>query len=194
MLTYSNYTTALATQLTGNSVFFDSPGAKFANGGNEVPLYAPPIWNQGSSYSHLAESFNSTSSALMTYSISIGETIYNPGPVTLCMFEDMGWAVNETCKIVAISGLTATNSSPTFPGIPIVLTAAVSNGSSVSYQWDFGDGNSDSGRVVSHQYASPGTYTAEVTATNSVNQETAVTTVQVYVVADRIYIPLLTKP
>jgi len=194
MLTYSNYTTALATQLTGNSVFFDSPGAKFANGGNEVPLYAPPIWNQGSSYSHLAESFNSTSSALMTYSISIGETIYNPGPVTLCMFEDMGWAINETCKIVAISGLTATNNSPTFPGIPIVLTAAVSNGSSVSYQWDFGDGNSDSGRVVSHQYASPGTYTAEVTATNSVNQETAVTTVQVYVVADRIYIPLLTKP
>jgi len=61
------------------------------------------------------------------------------------------------------------------------------------YDWDFGDGNIGSGRVVSHQYAAPGTYTATVTATNSVSQETAVTTVQVNIVTDRVYIPLLTK-
>jgi len=194
LLNFSNYSSALASQLTSNSVFFDGPGANFANGGGRVPLYAPSTWKQGSSYSHLAESFNGTPGALMTYSISKGETIYNPGPVTLCMFDDMGWAVNETCQIVAISGLTAANDGPTFPGIPTVLTAAVSNGSNVSYAWDFGDGNNGSGRVVAHPYAAPGNYTAEVTATNSISQETAVTTVQVKVVTDKVHIPLLTKP
>ena len=192
MLAFTNNSTALATQLTGNSVFFDSPGATFANGGR-VPLYSPTTWKQGSSYSHLAESFNNTPNALMTYSISRGETIHNPGPVNLCMFEDMGWIVNESCQVAAINGLTAANDGPTFPGVTILLTAAVSSGNNVSYAWDFGDGNIGSGRVVSHQYAAPGTYTATVTATNSVSQETAVTIVQVNVVTDRVYIPLLTK-
>ncbi len=193
LLAFSNNSTALASQLTSNSVFFDGPGANFANGGSRVPLYAPSTWKQGSSYSHLAESFNSTSNAVMTYSISKGETIYNPGPVTLCMFDDMGWSVNENCEIVAINGLTAANDGPTFPGIATLLTAAVSSGSDVSYAWDFGDGNNGSGRVVSHQYAAPGTYTAEVTATNSISQETAVTTVQVNIASDKVYIPQVTK-
>jgi hypothetical protein len=194
LLAFSNNSAALAGQLTSNSVFFDGPGANFANGGSRAPLYAPSPWKQGSSYSHLAESFNNTSSAVMTYSISKGETIYNPGPVTLCMFEDMGWTVNENCEIVAINGLTAANNGPTFPGIATLLTAAISSGSDVSYAWDFGDGNNGSGRVVSHQYAAPGTYTAEVIATNSVSQETAATIVQVIAVSDRNYIPLVIKP
>lgn len=33
----------------------------------------------------------------------------------------------------------------------------------LSYSWDFGDGKSGSGQTVSHQYASPGLFTVEVT-------------------------------
>jgi PKD repeat protein len=179
LLDYPNNSTNLGDQLTSNNIFFDSPGSNFANGGNRVPLYAPSPWSQGSSYSHLAESFNMTSHGLMTYSISKGETLHNPGSVTLCMFKEMGWTVAESCGSTAISGLTAGNDGPTALGSATQLTASITNGSNVTYDWDFDDGSSASGATVSHQYAAPGSYTAEVTASNSINQETATTIVQV---------------
>ena len=40
-------------------------------------------------------------------------------------------------------------------------------GTSVSYSWSFGDGTTGSGDTVTHAYASAGSYTAVVTATNS---------------------------
>jgi len=179
LLAFSNNSADLANQLTSNSIFFDSPGANFANGGSRVPLYAPSTWQQGSSYSHLAESYNSTPNALMTFSISNGETIHNPGLVTLCMFEDMGWTVNESCNTAAINGLTAANDGPTILGFATQLTASITSGSDVTYEWDFGDESNGSGPVVSHTYSAPGTYTAEVTATNSTSQATATTIVKV---------------
>jgi PKD repeat protein len=184
LISYTNNSTNLAAQLTSNDLFFDSPGGNFANGDSRVPIYAPATWNPGSSYSHLAESFNPTSHALMTYSISWGETIHHPGSVTLCMFMEMGWTVSETCSSspdTAISGLSAENDGPTIFGSATQLGADVTSGSNVTYDWDFGDGTSGSGQSVSHQYAAPGPYTAEVTATNSVNQGTATTSVLVQV-------------
>ncbi len=179
LLSYSNNSTALRNQLTSNNIFFDSTGGNFANGGSRVPIYAPSTWNQGSSYSHLGESFNPTPHALMTYSIAQGETIHNPGSVTLCMFAEMGWTVGQSCGVTAISGLAASNDGPTVLGNSTQLTATISAGSGVTYEWDFGDGGSNTGAVVSHQYASPGIYTAEVTASNSVNSDTATTMVYV---------------
>jgi PKD repeat protein len=41
------------------------------------------------------------------------------------------------------------------------------DGSLVSYQWSFGDGNSGSGPMVSHSYASAGTYTVQLTVTDN---------------------------
>ena len=182
LISFSNNTSSLTTQLTSNNLFFDSPGGNFANDGIRVPIYAPLTWNRGSSYSHLAESFNPTSHALMTYSISRGETIHNPGAVTLCMFEEMGWTVSETCSgspDTPISGLTAENDGPTIFGTATQLDANIAGGSNVSYAWDFGDSTSGSGASPSHTYTAPGSYTAEVTATNSVNQATVTTSVQV---------------
>lgn len=91
--TYPNPSAALANALTGyvGGVFFDGPNANAANGGNRVPLYAPNTWQSGSSYSHLAESFNGTVNALMTYSLNDGEAIHNPGPVTCGILKDLGW-------------------------------------------------------------------------------------------------------
>ncbi|MFL7890874.1 MAG: PKD domain-containing protein, partial [Anaerolineales bacterium] len=182
LLSFPNNSTDLGDQLTSNDLYFNSPGGNFANGGSRVPIYAPSTWSQGSSYSHLDESYNSTSHALMTYSIAYGETIHNPGTVTLCMFEEMGWTVSESCSAspdTSISGLTAVNDGPTILGAATQLSASIMNGSNVSYEWDFGDSTSGSGAVTSHAYSAPGEYTAEVTATNSVSQLKANTLVQV---------------
>lgn len=93
LLSFPNFSSELAAQLTSNNIFFDGPNANAANGNARVPLYAPGTWQQGSSYSHLAESFNGTVNALMTYSIGPGDSEHAPGPVMLGMFTDMGWGI-----------------------------------------------------------------------------------------------------
>lgn len=93
MLTFGNPSTALGTQLTSNYLFFDGPNTRSANGDATAPIYAPTSWQSGSSYSHLGESYNGTENALMTYSLSNGETNYDPGPVALGIFKDIGWDV-----------------------------------------------------------------------------------------------------
>jgi hypothetical protein len=89
--TYPKNSVALANALTSGSLFFDGTHANAANGGTRVPIYAPGTWNQGSSYSHLDESYNGTVNALMTYSLGFGESEHSPGPVTMGLLEDVGW-------------------------------------------------------------------------------------------------------
>ena len=43
-----------------------------------------------------------------------------------------------------------------------------SDGTIISYEWDFGDGNSASGQVVQHSYSEPNEYTATVTVMDDV--------------------------
>jgi len=99
---FANGSVALGNQLTNNNVYFDGPKANAANGNSRVQLYAPSSWQQGSSYSHLGESFNGTSSALMTYAIGSGETEHSPGPVNLGLFEDLGWNTVSPPEIEAL--------------------------------------------------------------------------------------------
>jgi PKD repeat protein len=82
-----------------------------------------------------------------------------------------------TVTDVAIAGLTAVNSSPTELGTATFLTATITAGSNVSYTWDLGDGTVGYGRLLSHTYGLTGTYTAVVTASNSLNTITATTPV-----------------
>lgn len=52
-----------------------------------------------------------------------------------------------------------------------------SDGTIVSYSWDFGDGGSSLGSIVSHVYSSPGTYTVSLTVTDNsgaTNTDTAI--------------------
>ncbi len=108
---YPNHSLALGSALTSGAVYFDGPHANAANGGRRVKLYAPSTWQDGSSYSHLDEVFNNTPNALMTYSLAPGEVVHDPGPVTLGMFEDMGWQVRVT------------NTPPQLSGLPDVVVA-----------------------------------------------------------------------
>ncbi|MDF7808370.1 PKD domain-containing protein [Pontiellaceae bacterium B12219] len=46
-------------------------------------------------------------------------------------------------------------------------TNSTSSGTIISYEWDFGDGNTDSGAVVTHTYNLSGSFTATLTVTDS---------------------------
>ncbi|UCH94401.1 MAG: PKD domain-containing protein [Candidatus Aminicenantes bacterium] len=54
------------------------------------------------------------------------------------------------------------------------------DGTITSYEWDFGDGNTDTGMIVIHTYSSAGTYTATLTVTDNgglTDDDTAIITV-----------------
>jgi PKD repeat protein len=84
-----------------------------------------------------------------------------------------------TIAEIPISGLEAGNDGPTVLGVATTLSATVSSGSNVTYNWAFGDGVKGSDATAAHTYAAPGTYMVVVTATNSAGQETATTAVDV---------------
>lgn len=92
LITFTSGSAALASQLTSGNVYFNGTYANAANGGAKVQLYSPTTWAQGSSYSHLGESFNGTVNALMTYSLSYAEANHDPGPVTKGLLKDVGWS------------------------------------------------------------------------------------------------------
>jgi PKD repeat protein len=92
---------------------------------------------------------------------------------------NQGSQVAQTSVTVeeAISGLAASNDSPTMLGLTTTLTAAVESGTNVNYSWDLGDGTTAEGAVASHVYPVVGVYTAVVTATNEFGWQSETTTV-----------------
>lgn len=73
--------------------------------------------------------------------------------------------------------LTATPTAP-LAGKAVAFSATSTDpaGLALSYQWDFGDGSAASGASASHTYASGGSYTVRVTATNSASVAATATT------------------
>ena len=78
-----------------------------------------------------------------------------------------------------ITGLVANNDSPTLLGETTILSATVTSGTHVTYEWDLGDGITTTGAVVNHIYPDSGVYIAWVTASNPVNTSRASTAVEV---------------
>jgi hypothetical protein len=74
-----------------NPVWFVGSAAMAANGGNQVPVYAPTTWASGSSLAHLDDS--QFQDALMSYSIGKGQMAREPGSVEWGVMTDMGWSV-----------------------------------------------------------------------------------------------------
>jgi hypothetical protein len=112
---YPNPSAALTAQLTSDSLFFNGPNERAANGNASARLYAPASWNSGSSYSHLNETtypFGNANS-LMTPFLSSAEAIHNTGPITRGMFQDMGWAIlsTPTCSYSASASQTSFTAS-----------------------------------------------------------------------------------
>jgi uncharacterized repeat protein (TIGR01451 family) len=94
----------------------------------------------------------------------------------------VGWVTATTTVTITdvpITGLAAHNDSPTTIGNDTTLSATITAGTNVVYTWDFDDGDTGTGRVVTHRYLVTRTYTAVVTASNSANLVTATTSVSV---------------
>jgi len=95
---FPNPSAALASQLQSDNLFFNGSNAVAGNNGNQPKLYAPETWQPGSSYSHLDEATYTAGNinSLMTPGINTAEAIHNPGPITLGMFKDTGWTIDDT--------------------------------------------------------------------------------------------------
>jgi hypothetical protein len=93
MLAFPDQSTQLGAQLTSRSVFFDSTRVRNANAGTPAKLYAPAVWEPGSSYSHLNEGTYRAGNrnSLMTPILSAAEAIHTPGPITQAVFASIGW-------------------------------------------------------------------------------------------------------
>ncbi len=81
--------------------------------------------------------------------------------------------------IAPIVGLIASSDDSTQLGSATTFSATITSGSRVSYLWDFGDGTTGNGAIVSHTYPRVGVYMAVVTATNAVSTLSDTTTVTV---------------
>jgi hypothetical protein len=89
---FRNNSAALGRELTSEQIVFQGQQVRRANLGVPAPLFAPSPWQQGSSISHLDDrTYDGTSNQLMISSIGNGEAIHDPGPVTLAIFDQMGW-------------------------------------------------------------------------------------------------------
>ncbi|KPM49893.1 T9SS type A sorting domain-containing protein [Jiulongibacter sediminis] len=90
---FANPSNALRNELISENLFFNSPAAIDANNGDRVRLYAPTIFDAGSSIFHLDDGQYpaGTPNSLMTPSAGIREINYDPGPVTINMMNEMGW-------------------------------------------------------------------------------------------------------
>lgn len=91
-LNFKNPSTGLRNELISENLFFESPRAE-NNFGKKIKLYAPTIYEGGSSVYHLDDrTFPAgTENSLMTPTAGIREINYDPGPIVMDMFADMGW-------------------------------------------------------------------------------------------------------
>ena len=96
LTSFPNNSTTLGNQLQSSNLFFDGPEANSANG-SRPKLYAPNPFQRGSSIAHLdLSTFSGTANSLMTPSIANGEAEHGIGPVSLAIFNDLGWSSSSS--------------------------------------------------------------------------------------------------
>ncbi|HLN19692.1 MAG TPA: T9SS type A sorting domain-containing protein [Bacteroidales bacterium] len=86
---FKNNSASLNAELVSGSVYFSGPLHNRFTNGVRSRLYSPPVFDNGSSISHLDE--DNSDYPLMTPFINPGEAIHNPGTLTLSILGDIGW-------------------------------------------------------------------------------------------------------
>jgi uncharacterized repeat protein (TIGR01451 family) len=158
-----------ACAVASNVVTCSAPGMALGTQAIQIAVTAPAI------------------ASVITNTASITSTARDPNPLNNTA------SITTTIADIPISGLVATNNSPTVIGHPTTFQATITTGSNVTYAWNFGDGTAPvSGNPVAHTYAMTGTYTAIVTATNSVSVMTA-TTRAIVIPLYKIYMPMVMR-
>jgi len=94
-------------------------------------------------------------------------------------------AVSGAMVPVPVAGFTGTPPSGTAP-LTVTFTDSTTNGPTV-WQWNFGDGTTDTVQNPVHAYLSPGTYTVTLTASNAGGSSTATKTS--YIAVSGVMIP-----
>lgn len=89
----------------------------------------------------------------------------------LVVSDSTGLASEPDAMIVIVNDVVpgavqATNDSPSILGTVTTLSATAA-GTNLEYSWDFGDGETGTGAVVTHTYANEGVYVATVTVNNT---------------------------
>lgn len=94
--TFLTGTTLLGDALTSQDLIWTGPQAGTYSVLPSPVLYAPDVWEQGSSLSHFDEATypNGSLNSLMTPAINGGEVVHSPGPMGLGLLEDIGWTVD----------------------------------------------------------------------------------------------------
>ena len=84
---------ALYDALVGGRLFWDGPEAAGADRGREPQLWAPPVFEEGTSFTHLDDDAypSGDPDGLMTPYAEPKDVVRDPGEVTLGLLRDMGW-------------------------------------------------------------------------------------------------------
>jgi hypothetical protein len=143
---FVNPSVPLGTQFISNGLYFDSPLARAANNtasaDKRPKLYAPTTFSGGSSISHLDEATYpaGNENSLMSPQVGAAEAIHNPGPITLAIFNEIGWfntAIRhtplkdtETPQNYVVNATVQSDGTVT-PG-SVKLTYAVDNGAATT--------------------------------------------------------------
>ena len=96
-LKFLNNSTDLRSQLIGNQLYFNGPLLRNYSDSQHysilrAKLYAPSIWDAGSSISHLEKTIAlSQENSLMAPFIDLGEALHDPGKYTFSILGDLGW-------------------------------------------------------------------------------------------------------
>ncbi|MGB9724320.1 MAG: PKD domain-containing protein, partial [Chloroflexia bacterium] len=105
---------------------------------------------------------------------------------------DVTLVVTTACIPITGTDWTYTPLQP-HPWQAITFTASVAQGSEpITYTWDFGDGGTALGQVVTHTYALSNTYTVTLTAENACSRQTVRKAIRV-AWPYAIYLPLTLK-
>lgn len=89
--------TQLGDAFTSGDLFMDGLFTKNALGGNRPELYAPSVFQGGSSLAHWDEAAFPAGdiNSLMTPQIGSAESNFDIGNITRGLFKDMGWVLND---------------------------------------------------------------------------------------------------
>jgi len=109
ILSFEDGSAALGAALVSENLYWGGIQGNAYSGSPLSPkMYAPLIWEPGSSFSHFDEDLYPAGSdhSLMTPAIGNGEAVHSPGAMALGVLDDIGWTVDYAALGVGIPGCT----------------------------------------------------------------------------------------
>ena len=119
--------------------------------------------------------------------MSVSHSWSTPGTYDVTVTADNGRATDTASCSVTVEAppvpaeIISINASETrfevCEPVTVEFDANVQGDTPLTYEWDFGDGSTATGREVEHTYTEPGTYTVTLTASNAAGSDTRTITI-----------------